>query len=476
MRVALGRDVAVTAMIMGGSALGDSAVQVALVLRVHESTGSTWAVTALLLAGNLPAVLLAVPAGAIVDRCDSKVLIVGCALAQALVCLFLAFSSPIWVMVTLVSAMTVLATVTRPACNALVPDMVGPKHLLRANALIQGAMAAGRTAGWPLGGFLTGMLGAKPVVLLDAATFAMLAAGAMVIRTRRVPSPTRDCSPNDRARRWIDRTVDPVLPLIIASTGLVILFVSTTNVAQVFFVKDILGASDTAYGVVGACWMAGMVLGGPVVARGHCTRGALCLLVVAGQAITGIAVLGTGLSSSPLTVGIWYVFAGLGSSSMLMAGAALVGLVASGEARGRIVAVYCTLANAAAVPAMVLSVGLMSWLGARGVFLMAGTLTVMATALAGSVLKKALAVDPRKMRETEPPVNKPLDEEADSTVPVLARFDPHTPTGDGTDPSCSGQICGSRGAPTTRSPQAAVKASCHRDHTEPTRPQGSAYC
>jgi hypothetical protein len=49
MRLTLGRDVAITAAIMGATALGDSAIQVALVLQVHESTGSAWAVTALLL-------------------------------------------------------------------------------------------------------------------------------------------------------------------------------------------------------------------------------------------------------------------------------------------------------------------------------------------------------------------------------------------------------------------------------------------
>jgi uncharacterized membrane protein (DUF441 family) len=76
---------------------------------------------------------------------------------------------------------------------------------------------------------------------------------------------------------------------------------------------------------------------------------------------------------------------------MLMAGAALLGLVASGEVRGRILAIYYTLANAAAVPAMVLGVTLMSWLGARGVFVAAGTLGIMATAVAGYVLRNMLA-------------------------------------------------------------------------------------
>ena len=70
----LGSDIAVTAMIMGGSVLGDAAAQVALVLRVHEDGGSAWAVTTLLLAGVLPAVFLARPAGATADRYDSRAL------------------------------------------------------------------------------------------------------------------------------------------------------------------------------------------------------------------------------------------------------------------------------------------------------------------------------------------------------------------------------------------------------------------
>lgn len=383
----LGRDVAVTAMIMGGSALGDAAAQVALVLRVHESGGSAWAVTALLLAGNLPAVFLARPAGALVDRYDSRILMVGCALLQALVCLPLAVFSSIWVMVALVAGLGVLTTVAGPARNALVPDMVGPQDLLRANAVLRGATATGRMAGWPLGGFLTGMLGSGSVLLLDAMSFAILAVGAVMIRTRRVPGAVSGCRPRGGVRLWVGGTRDPVLTLVIGSLGLVLLFVSTTNVVQVFFVKDVLGASGTGYGVIGACWMVGMLLAVPFVAPRRCTRSALAALVVGSEVVTGVAVLGAGLSPSPVIVGVWYVLGGLGSSSMMIAGAALVQLVAPREARGRVLAAYSTLTNAAMVAALGLGVVLMSWLGARGVFLAAGALAVMAAALAAGVLR-----------------------------------------------------------------------------------------
>jgi MFS family permease len=383
----LGRDVTLTAVIMGGSALGDVAAQVALLLRVHEDVGSAWAVTALLLAGNLPPVFLARAAGTMVDRYDSRVLMVGCALAQALVCLPLAVCGSIEVMLMLVAALAALATVAGLARNALVPDMVGAPRLLGTNAVLRGATAIGRMAGWPIGGFLTGMLGSGSVLLLDAVSFVVLAAGAMVIHTRRIPGAASGPCPGGGIGGRTSTTVDPILALVGGSVGLVLLFVSTTNVAQVFFLKDVLGASDTGYGVVSACWMVGAVLAVPVLAQGRCTRGALASMVVVSEAATGLAVFGAGLSSSPVIAGAWYVLGGLGSSSMMIAAAALRQLVAPDEERGRVLAVYNTLANAAIVVALGISVVLMSWLGARGIFLAAGVLTVMAAALTGGVLR-----------------------------------------------------------------------------------------
>lgn len=399
----LSRDVAVIAAIMGGSALGDAAAQVALVLRVHESGGSPWTVTALLLAGNLPVIFLARQAGALVDRYHSRVLMVSCALAQALVCLPLAVSSSVGITVALAAGLAVFGAIAGPARNALVPDLVPPQHLLRANAALRGATSIGRMAGWPLGGYLTGTLGSGAVLLLDAASFAFLAAGAVLIRTHRVPDWTIGSRVRGGIRLWVSGAVDPVLSLVAGSIGLVLLFVSMTNVVQVFFVKDVLHASDAGYGMVGACWMIGMVLALPVVASGRCTRRMLVARVVASEAITGVAILGAGLSPSLVTVGAWYLLGGLGSSSMMIAGSALIQLVTPREVRGRVLATYSTVTNAATVTALGLSVCMMEWLGARGVFLAAGVLAMVAAALAARVLRTLRRRRHRKLTDEKIP-------------------------------------------------------------------------
>src|ERR687892_593504 len=53
------------------SALGDHVALITLTLRVHETTGSGWAVAALLLTGLVPPVLLAPVAGLLVDRLET---------------------------------------------------------------------------------------------------------------------------------------------------------------------------------------------------------------------------------------------------------------------------------------------------------------------------------------------------------------------------------------------------------------------
>lgn len=377
----LGRDVRIAAVIIGGSALGDAAALVALVLRVHHDGASGWAVTALLLAASLPPMLLARPAGTLVDQLDSRVLMVGCALAQALLCLPLALASSIELMVVLLAGLAAMGTVAGPARAALVPEMVGPAQLLRANAVLRAATTVGRMAGWPLGGYLSGLLGTGGVMLLNSASFVALAAGAMLIRTRRLPALGRAPRGRGGLRVWVNGTVQPLVTLMAGSISLVLLFVASTNVVQVYLVKDVLGASDVDYGLTGACWMGGMLLVVPVMSRGRCTARALTTMIVAGEAVTGIAMLGVGLGSSLLVVAAWYLVGGLSSSAIVIAGTALVQLLSPAFARGRVLAAYGALANAATAVALVLSVPLMSVVGSRGVFLAAGAMAVAAAVL-----------------------------------------------------------------------------------------------
>src|SRR5690242_10684170 len=90
-RRALPRDIYIAAGARAGSILCNVVAVTALLLDFHDRGAGAWAVAGLLAAGALPIVLLAPIAGSVVDRFDSRSLLVVSSLWQAAACALLAF-------------------------------------------------------------------------------------------------------------------------------------------------------------------------------------------------------------------------------------------------------------------------------------------------------------------------------------------------------------------------------------------------
>jgi hypothetical protein len=96
---------------------------------------------------------------------------------------------------------------------------------------------------------------------VNAATFLAVAGAAAAMRARRPPS-TAAAGNRGRALdgvRLLRR--DGVLRVTIAAAVAGLLFISAALTVEIFYLKDVVGASDTAYAIVVCAWMAGMVLG-----------------------------------------------------------------------------------------------------------------------------------------------------------------------------------------------------------------------
>ena len=125
-------------------------------------------------------------------------------------------------------------------------------------------------------------------MLVDAATFAIVALVALALRVRR--EPRRGASgEEERAREGIaylfrDRTLS--LVMVVAFTSL--LFMSAVWVGELFFVKDTLELGDTAYGFFLSVWTAGMALGALILSR-RVAAGAVAAVGLAAAAIQGAA-------------------------------------------------------------------------------------------------------------------------------------------------------------------------------------------
>lgn len=256
-------DVWLTTAARGISTCGDFLAASALTLALQSAGAGGMAVSGLLLAATLPLVALAPLTGRLADRVDSRNLLVGVGLAQAAICVGLAYTGQPALVIGLVALLAAGLAVTQPTLSALVPAMVRAADLPRATALNQTAGALGALAGPALAGLLVGGFGVRLPLLIDAGSYLALVAAGLLIRTRRggsrrtAPTVTDSAVP---AVAWRLRQ-DPLLVAMVATIAGVIGAVGAINVVEVFFIRETLGSSTTMYGLVTGSWTLG-ILGG----------------------------------------------------------------------------------------------------------------------------------------------------------------------------------------------------------------------
>ncbi|SCE82512.1 MFS transporter [Micromonospora mirobrigensis] len=261
-------DVWISATARGTTICGEFLAATALALALQGAGAGGLAVAGLLLAATLPLVALAPLTGRLVDRYDSRTLLVTAGALQSAVCLLLAYAGHPVLVVTLVALLACGLAVTQPCLAALLPTMVRRADLPRASAIQQTAVSVGALGGPVLAGLLVGQFGTRVPLLLDAASYLALVAAGLLLRTRRGGRRTvaatvtaAGAAPAWRLRR------DPLMLAMVVITATVITAIGGINVIEVFFIRETLDSSTTMYGLVGAAWMAGMLPGSWLAAR-----------------------------------------------------------------------------------------------------------------------------------------------------------------------------------------------------------------
>jgi MFS family permease len=251
------------------SYIGSGAANTALTLYIQQTRGTGTAVAVFLIASNIPR-LLGSLAGGVADRVDLRSLLVACDVGQAIIYALVATLPSFGLLIALVALATVLQTSYGPARTAIVPNLVEPEELIPANALLGVATNLYVAVGPLVGGLLFALMGASGGLLVNAATF--LGSAAL---TRLVPpTPPPDgaepegliASAATGARFvWHDK----VLRAVTASIFLLVSFIAVDNVALVFLVRETLGGSALAYGVIEAIFGLGMLAGTFWILRGR---------------------------------------------------------------------------------------------------------------------------------------------------------------------------------------------------------------
>jgi MFS family permease len=369
---------------VGVSALGDFLLWIPLTLHIHEQTGSGAAVAALMICLWGPIVLLAPAAGLLADRVETRRLLLWASLAQALVAAALALTLDSTAATLALAALLGAGfAVAQPAEFALVPVIgragAAPGGL---NGPVEAARYVGMTAGPVLGGVLAAAGGTQVAVLVDAASFALVALAAALLRARREPHPE---ARGERARDGIAPLFrDRTLAIVIATVLVSLLFMSASIAAEVVFIKDDLGADGVAYGAIFSSWMAGMVVGALVVSR-RVRAGALASAALVAVAVQGA---GLGLPTVWLAAGFgaaMFFTGGIGHGVKNVLTRALIQERVPGRYHGRAFAAYNGMRNGAELVALAWGGVLVVTIGARGTLALAGAISLLA-GLAGLLI------------------------------------------------------------------------------------------
>jgi len=374
------RDLWIAVIARAVSLLGDEAALVALTLRLHDSGAGAWWIAALFVSGMAPLVLLAPIAGALVDRYDSRMLLGRSGVAQTAACLVLVQVHSVPLVLGTVAVLGAGQAVNGATWQALLPSIVGADQLPAAMGMSQAVRTAAGIAAPAVGGALTGLYGARVPLLVDAATFVIVALGGLVVRTRRHVAQT--ATPRERRRGYTVVRDDPVIAALLTTLAVFIVLGAVVNVVDVYLVRDTLQSTATWYGVLGGTWGAGMLLGS--LAGGRWTgQLALARVVLASTIALSLSMLGYTVAPGVAWLLPVAVVGGAANGLLNVGAGALVMMRAPEHARGRVSAAAGGVTSAAMIAAFVLGGVLAAFASPRQIFLIAGLLGMLAPLMLG---------------------------------------------------------------------------------------------
>ena len=260
-------------LLWGGQTVSEVGSQVTFLalplLATISLHASTLEVALLSAATSLAFLLIALQAGAWVDRRRKRPILVwtdlGRALVIATVPVAYAFDAlTIWQLYAVAMVSSVLTVFFDVSYQAFLPFLVRKDQLVEANAKLSSTGAVANFVGPALGGALVSGVGAPLAVLVDAASFVLSGAATRAVH---------DTEPQPAARPEGTRLRDeiaeglhfvtqhPILKRVVACTGTSNFFSNMYGAVEVVFLVRLLHASPRVIGVVYSLGAIGGILG-----------------------------------------------------------------------------------------------------------------------------------------------------------------------------------------------------------------------
>jgi MFS family permease len=309
------------------SIAGDQLARVALTVLVYEGTKSPLFTAVVYAITVLPWVVGGPLLSGLADRIPRRTIMVGCNLASAgLLGLMAIPGIPLPGLCVLLFLAVLLEPLFSAARSSLIADVLPDDRYVLASALGNVTTQTGQVAGFALGGIVVGVLGSRPALLIDAATF-LISAGVVALQVRRRPAAAIH---EGGLAGWRARLTggarlvfgDPRLRTLLILSWLATYYIVPEGLAAPYVEKDLHGGS-VGVGLMLAAQPAGVVIGGLLLTRLVPPARRLALMVpLAAVALVPIVLIGL-RPNLPISIALLFV-GGLGASYQLVANATFV--------------------------------------------------------------------------------------------------------------------------------------------------------
>jgi Major Facilitator Superfamily len=252
------------------SAAGDRLALVALALMVYDRTRSPLLAAVAYAAGYLPWIIGGLFLSDLADRYPRRTVMVSCDAVRALFVAAMAVPGmPVPLVVLLLFVATMFASPFESARSSITPGILPGEHYALGTAALQTTYLTAEVAGAAVGGATVALLGVRPSLLIDVATF--VASAALIgFGTRDRPAPIRleaaPDSPLTRAAAGLRLVFgDRALRTLVLLGWLVVFFTIPQGIAAPYAAR--LGGGPVATGLVLASTAAATAVATPLFSR-----------------------------------------------------------------------------------------------------------------------------------------------------------------------------------------------------------------
>ncbi|HVS06568.1 MAG TPA: MFS transporter [Candidatus Dormibacteraeota bacterium] len=333
-----------------------------------------------LIAKAVPTILFGLLAGSIVDRFNRQRLMIVSDIVRAILTVTIPFLALHWLPGVFICVFLVAtaSAVFNPAKQTIIPNLVPPDLLVRANSLVFSSERAMELLGYATAGLIAAAISWTLLFLIDAGTYLFSAITLLgipdVLRNTQKAAPhiVQDVADG---MRFIVRS--RILRSTMAMTAMVALFAGMTFPTLVVLAYGALDAGPFGYGLLEAVIGAGAVIGA-LAAPQLMSRYRAGILILVGVAGCGVSYALTGLLRS-LPFAIAFLFlCGLASTVYFVPLISVIQREAPDYIRGRVMSSRFLLAQAGLLGGMAMAGPLTDRLGAPLVFVAAGLLLACA--------------------------------------------------------------------------------------------------